>query len=136
MEIVQWIQHYFAPSYLIHQSIFTQLNSSPPPPILPVNKYCGLFLPNWKLIQFPPHTILWWIACPTHQHQTSSQLVEILFEGKFLCTVTSGQKGSKLDSRPVYCSQLYGNSLVATVGQATIQFWTLWAKGCGNHGTS
>ena len=27
MEIVQWIQHYFAPSYLIHQSIFTQLNS-------------------------------------------------------------------------------------------------------------
>ena len=48
MEIVQWIQHYFAPSYLIHQSIFTQLNSSPPPPILPVNKYCGLFFAKLK----------------------------------------------------------------------------------------
>ena len=61
---------------------------------------------------------------------------QTVYEGEFLClcTVTFGQKGPKLNSRPVYWLQLYGSSPCIVPNDLTYKFlevqdllWTLVA---------
>ena len=51
-----------------------------------------------------------------------SRIFQIVYEGEIWClfTVSFGQKSSKFDSRPVYCSQLYGIQLLQVL---FITFW-------------
>ena len=96
---------------------------SPPPPILPVNKYCGLFfcqIENWSsfpLIQFYDELL----APPINIKPVHNWLKFFLKENSEYPFLYSNEKN-------------WNNIKLQAVGQATIQFWTLLAKGCGNHG--
>ena len=66
---------------------------------------------------------------------STSKDFQTSYEGEFRClyTVTFGKNCSKLNSRPVYCSRLYGNYLLlhtsfVTKNQATKTgvYWLFW----------